>query len=163
MLAFSCCDSFACSCSHDRLGDLALDRKDIGDVAVIALRPELRVGARIDQLGGDAHAVGQPMHRPLEHMRDAELLSDLAPVARRVARILLHAQAADHLQVGDLREVRQDLALDAVREERVLLVAAEILEWQHRDALGGMFSADAGAAMGGAVRAAVRFQGCQNQ
>ena len=32
----------------DRLGDLALDGEDIGQIAIVGLRPEMRVGLRVD-------------------------------------------------------------------------------------------------------------------
>src|SRR6266550_9200511 len=34
----------------DGLGDLALDDEDIGQIAIISLRPNIRVTARVDQL-----------------------------------------------------------------------------------------------------------------
>ena len=39
----------------DGFGNLALDGKDIGQIAIISLRPEMRVGPRIDQLRVHPH------------------------------------------------------------------------------------------------------------
>ena len=57
-------------------------------------------------------------------MRDAQLLRDLPQITRRRVLVLHHAGAADHFQVGDLRQVGQDFIVHAVSKERVLLVFA---------------------------------------
>ena len=67
-------------------------------------------------------------------MRHAELLADLAQIARRAALVLHHGGAADHFQVGDLRQVGQDLVLHAIGEEGVRFFFAQIFERKHRDA-----------------------------
>src|SRR6476469_5928530 len=41
---------FSLQLACNRLGDLALDGKDVGDVAIISLRPQVSVGAGIDEL-----------------------------------------------------------------------------------------------------------------
>ena len=66
-------------------------------------------------------------------MGHAELLADLAQIARRAAFVLHHARAADHFQIGNLGQMGQDLVLDALGEEGVLFFAAQIFERQHRD------------------------------
>ena len=75
----------------------------------------MRVGARIDQLRVDPHLVPRPLHTAFEQMRHAELLPDLAQIARRVALVIHHRGAADHFQVGYLARVGQDLILHARR------------------------------------------------
>jgi hypothetical protein len=45
-------------------GDLALDREDIGQIAIISLRPHIRVIARVDQLRIHPHAIGRALHAP---------------------------------------------------------------------------------------------------
>jgi hypothetical protein len=40
-----------------RLGDLVLDREDIGEIAVVTLGPNVVAGFGLDQLRGDADAV----------------------------------------------------------------------------------------------------------
>ncbi len=95
----------------------------------------MRVGARIDQLRVDSHLVPRPLHTTLEQMRHAQLLPDLAQVARRVALVIHHRGAADHFQVGEFGQSGQDLILHAVGEEGVVFIAAEIVEGQHGDAL----------------------------
>ena len=43
----------------------------------------MRVGARIDQLRDHPHFVGRPLHAAFDDMCHAELLTDLAQIARR--------------------------------------------------------------------------------
>jgi hypothetical protein len=38
-------------------GDIALDGKDVGQIAVVRLGPEMPVRLGVNQLGHDAHAV----------------------------------------------------------------------------------------------------------
>jgi hypothetical protein len=45
-------------------GDLALDGEDIGQIAIVSLRPNIRVTARVDQLRIHPHAIGRALHAP---------------------------------------------------------------------------------------------------
>ncbi len=94
----------------------------------------MRVVTGIDQLRVHPNLVAGALHAAFHHMRDAELLADLAQIARRAAFVLHDARAADHLQVGDSRKGGQDLVLDAIGEEFVLFFLAQIFEREHRDA-----------------------------
>ncbi len=67
-------------------------------------------------------------------MRHAELLADLAQIARRAGLVLHDRRAADHLQIRDLGEVGQDLVLHAIGEEGVRFFFAQIFERKDRDA-----------------------------
>jgi hypothetical protein len=44
------------------LGDLALNAKDIRQVAVIGIGPKMGAGAGIDELGVDSNAIGDALH-----------------------------------------------------------------------------------------------------
>ena len=68
-------------------------------------------------------------------MSNAELLSNLAQVARIAALVEHDRSAADDFQVRDLGQVREDFILNSVREIRVLFVVAQIFEWQYRNRL----------------------------
>ena len=61
------------------LGDLVLDGEDVGEVAVVALCPDVVAGRRVDKLRGDAQALAGLAHAAFEHVAHAEL-------ARRPAR-----------------------------------------------------------------------------
>src|SRR4029077_16465010 len=72
------CEEIGCGCFLDRRlfarrdfglklrnylsSDFAFDCKYIGDVAIVALRPELAISSRIDQLSAHAHAVTGTLH-----------------------------------------------------------------------------------------------------
>ena len=66
----------------DRLGDLVLDGEDVGEVAVVAVGPEMAAGRPFDQLGVDPHPVPGLADAALDHIGDAQLLGDLLQVRR---------------------------------------------------------------------------------
>ena len=72
-------ESFATTDRHG-LGDLALNGEDIGQVAIVSLRPQVRVGARVDQLRVHPHALPSAEHYLLPFATPS-LLRDLAQIA----------------------------------------------------------------------------------
>ena len=66
---------------RDCFGDLTLNGEHIRQIAIVGLRPEVRVGSRVDQLRVDADTVAVALHAAFKHMGNAELLADLAQVA----------------------------------------------------------------------------------
>ena len=74
---------------RDRLGDFALNGKDIGQVPIVGLGPDMRVVAGIDQLRDHPDTITRALHATFHDVRDPELLTDLAQVALR-ARLVLH-------------------------------------------------------------------------
>ena len=116
----------------DRLRNLVLQREDVVEVAVVALRPQVAAGRAVDQLRGDAHALAGLAHAALEHVADPELPRELPDVdvlalerERRVAR--------GDRERGDLAEVGDDVFADAVAEILLLRLAAHVGEGQHAD------------------------------
>ncbi len=69
---------------------------------------------------------------PFEHRRDIQLFGDLADRWRGLP-VLHHRGPGDDLQSVDLREMRQDVIVDPVHEERVLLECAPVGERQDGD------------------------------
>ena len=57
----------------DRLRDLVLHGEDVGEVAVVALGPDVAAACAVDQLGGDPHPVPGLAHAAFQHVADAEL------------------------------------------------------------------------------------------
>ena len=61
-------------------GDLVLHGEYVGDIAVVAFRPDVAAIGDIVELRGDAHAAAAPSHAALEDIADAEILADLLHV-----------------------------------------------------------------------------------
>ena len=80
---------------RDSLGDLTLNGKDISQLPIVGLGPELRIGLRVDQLHGDTHVIGRLLHPTLENVHDSKLLPDLGQIAR-LALIPRRRSARDH-------------------------------------------------------------------
>jgi hypothetical protein len=59
--------------ADDLLDHLVLCRKDVGEIAIESLGPEMAAGCCIDELRRDAHAVGGLAHTALEHEAHAEI------------------------------------------------------------------------------------------
>jgi hypothetical protein len=115
---------------RDLLRDFRLDREDIRQLAIVTVRPEMCIRACIDELGGHADAVSGALDAAFEDVRHFQRLRDLGEVTLLDLFVLHHARAADDLEVGHLRQRRQNFVLHAISEERVLLVFAQILERQ---------------------------------
>ena len=103
-----------------------------GELTVVGLGPEVGIGAGVDQLHVDPHALAGALDAAFEDALHAELLGDVLDGEFGVAE-LLDRGARDHLQRADLGELRQDVVVDAVDEEDVVLDAAAIVEGQDGD------------------------------
>jgi hypothetical protein len=65
-----------------RLGDVVLQRKNVSEIAVVPLGPDMIAGLGLDQLRGDADAICGPSHAAFEDIAHAELAPDLLHVYR---------------------------------------------------------------------------------
>ena len=111
-----------------------MNSEHVGEIAIVSLRPEVRIVARINQLCVDANAVGRALDAAFEQICYAKLFSDLAQIARDSSPILHHRCATDYFQGRDLCEVSQDFILHAVGEERVLFLVAQVFKRKDGDA-----------------------------
>src|SRR3954447_5052110 len=89
---------------------------------------------RIDELDIDPDAFAFPANTTFEDGRHVEGFPDL-PDIMSLSPIRQHRGSRDHLQGAYLRQVRQDVVLDAVGKKSVFRVAAEICEGQNGDGL----------------------------
>ena len=113
-------------------GHLVLDGKDVGEVAVVALRPEVPAGIGIDQLRRDPHPVAGAADAALEHGADAEFASDGADID--VLALVDEARVArDDHQPADFGQVGDDVLADAVGEILLFGIARHVGERQDRD------------------------------
>ena len=88
----------------DLAGHVVLHRKDVGEVAIEALRPEMAVIGGVDELGSDPNPIAGFANASLEHISDAERLADLldgnGPALEREGGI-----AGDDEELRKLRQV----------------------------------------------------------
>jgi hypothetical protein len=75
MALFSLGESFAWSWIGDAFCDLALNSENVGQIAIVILRPEMRVRARVDQLRVYSHAIANALNTSFHDMRDAKFIS----------------------------------------------------------------------------------------
>ena len=107
----------------DRADDLVLHGENIVERAIVALRPEVIAGCRVDELGRDPDARAGPPHAAFEDIADTELPTDTPHVAAAVAK-LERRVARDDRYLPKARQFRDDVLGDAVREILLLRVAA---------------------------------------
>src|SRR5215470_4792774 len=112
--------------------DLGLDGKDVTQLSIVRLGPELRAGLHVNQADIDPYLIACLLDATLKDVRYAKLLRDLGKIAR-LALILLRGSARNHFQIRDFSQTRQDFLLDAISEISVLWIAAQILKGQDRD------------------------------
>ena len=81
--------------------------------------------------------VSGPTDAAFDDVAHAQLLRDLFEIAFGAGLVLHHGCAADHFQVLDLGKIREQLVLHTICKKRVLLICAQVLQGQHRDAFVG--------------------------
>ena len=116
---------------------LALQGKRISQGSIIALRPNLFVVARVDQLYVHDDAVGRAANASFQHMRNLQRLSNLAQFPRDGCAAVNHDRSApNYFEVFDLAESGKDIeVLHSISEESIVLFRAHIFKRQNCDAL----------------------------
>src|SRR5215472_19311277 len=66
--------------SHNLPGDLVLKRKDVGQLAIVTVGPEVLAADGIDQLGGNPYAVAALADAPFQDVAHPEFAPDLTYV-----------------------------------------------------------------------------------
>ena len=108
----------------DRFGDFALDSEHVSQIARVGLRPEMRVVPGVDQLRINSNLVCDALDAPFQHMGDPERPANVLQIPRCRGLVLRHTRPADHFQIGDLGQIRENFILNAVGKKRVLLIVA---------------------------------------
>ena len=116
----------------DAAGDLVLQGKQIADVALEPLGPQMRAGLGIDQLGVDADLLGRALDAAFKHIAHAQLAADLLGVDR-LALVGERGIARNHEAARDPRQIGRQILGDAVGKILLLGVVAQIVEGQHHD------------------------------
>jgi len=69
-------------CPGDRGRNLVLNRKQVAELAVEGLRPQICVTGRFDQLGSNPDAIARSAHAAFKHVGDTKLGGNLGDVQR---------------------------------------------------------------------------------
>ncbi len=115
----------------DFLRDFALDGEHVFQIAIVLLCPDVRVAARVDQLGIYVQPGSRLADAAFQYVGCAQLIADLTRIV--LAAIFHHASAADDLESGNLRQLRQKVVLNTVGKGGVLFVVAQVFKRKHRD------------------------------
>ena len=115
----SSCD-FGVQSFGDSLRNLALDGEQIIQITVVLLGPNVRVGARVDQLRIQVNPITAPACASFQHVRYAKRIADLAHIS--FTAIFHHAGPADHFEIGDLRQLGQNVVLHTIGEDGVFFL-----------------------------------------
>ena len=115
----------------DGAGQFALQGNRVRQGPIVALRPKLVPIVRINQRNVQKHAIALAAQATLENMPHSERSPDRRQIALRVGRITRRTQAANHFQVVDLGQARKNVFFDALDEEVVRRIAAQVPERQH--------------------------------
>ena len=116
----------------NRRRNLVLDGEDVGHLAVVALRPQVRAVGSQNELRRHTDAAAGAADAALEDVRHAERVRDPADVLV-LAFERKRRRARNHLEAGHLRERVDDLVREAVAEILVVRIPAHVGERQHGD------------------------------
>jgi hypothetical protein len=117
-------------CLGDVARDRVLQREDILELAVVAVRPDVRAGRCVEELRVDADALALAAYAAFENIAGVQRLADVANVAC-LALVLECGIARDHEQAADLGEVGDQVFGHPVGEIGLVRVAAHVVERQH--------------------------------
>ena len=108
------CD-FGVQSFGDFLRDLALNGKQIVQIAVVLLGPDMGVSARVDQLRVQTKMRAGSADAALQNMRYTQIIADLTEIS--FATIIHHTRPADDFQIGDLRQLGQNVVLHTIDKD----------------------------------------------
>ena len=113
--------------------DLALDCEQIIQIAIVLLGPDVRVSARVDQLRVETKMRAGSADAAFQNMRYAQIISDLTEIS--FATVIHHTGPADDFQIGDLRQLGQNVVLHTIDKRRVFFLLAQIFKRQNGDSM----------------------------
>src|SRR5439155_26338992 len=95
------CRKLCLELPDNRLRKLALNREQICRSPIVGLRPDMRVGASVDQLCVNAEPVPRPLDGTFNDIGNPELFTDLAQVPLHTGLVLPRARVTNDLQIED--------------------------------------------------------------
>ena len=112
------------------LRDLILHGEDVGQIAIVALGPDVISRFTFDQLRSDPDPIAGLAHAAFEHIAHAELPADLFHVDR-TALVSKGGVPGDDEQRGIMRKNGDHVFGNAVRHEFLLGVTTHVREGQN--------------------------------
>jgi len=109
-----------------------VDGKNILELAVVALRPDVGLRLAVDELDRNAHAIGGLPHAALDHIVDAELPGD-ATCCDLFPLVHEDRVAGDDEEIVEAGHFGDDVLGQAVGKEFLVRIAAHVHERQHGD------------------------------
>ncbi len=113
--------------ADDRARGFRLSGEHVGQILLVALRPNILSGRGLDELDGDAHARAGAQDRSFDDRIHPELSRDLGNRFLRVS-VLHDRRSRDHAEILDLRQFGDELGRHPVDEELLSGVAGEVLK-----------------------------------
>ena len=95
--------------------DLTLQLQDVGQVALVFTRPQMRIRRHVNQLHADAHAIAGAQHRPFDDRVHVQRLRNLRKRAGATFEPH-HRRARDDAQRADTGKVADERFCHAVGE-----------------------------------------------
>src|SRR5438105_11790360 len=95
----------------------------------------MHVSSGVDKLCAYAYSVATTLNTPFHHMGHAKGLGNLAQIVFRARLVLHHRRTANHFQIRNFCQIRENFILHTISEERILLIRAQVFEGKDRDAL----------------------------
>src|SRR5260370_21237026 len=107
-----------------------LNRENVGQIAVVAVGPDVIPRFSLDEVGSNADPIGGLAHAAFEHITHAELSADLLHIDR-LAFIGKRRVPGDDEQRGIMRKSGDDVFGYTIGDELLLGVATHIGEGQY--------------------------------
>ena len=118
----------------DGLGDIGLNGEQGFGVqrTVVGFCPQVNIGCAVNQLHIDAYLVAGTLHATFQYNCGTQFAGNLRDGQLGID-IVHHRCARDHFEASDLRQLGEQIVMDAIDKISILRVAAAIAKWQHRN------------------------------
>src|SRR5204863_9280605 len=101
--------------------------KQMLELTIVFIGPDVRVGARVDQLRVHMKNRASSSYAAFQDMRYSQIISNLTEIS--FAAIFHHTAPADDFQVADFRQLGQDVILHTISKGCLFFLLAQIFNW----------------------------------
>src|SRR4029079_16879899 len=112
-------------CKSVRDAEVVLHGRQRALIDVHLLGPQMRAGARVDELRVDAGSASHPAYAPLEHISDAQLAADLPGIDGPALECECSVPGDDEAS-GDSRQIAGQIFGDAIGEVLLARIATQV-------------------------------------